>query len=95
MNSRQRDTFGDTREDQAADIGTQIQQIRDGLLVNQNEGRNVHIRRGIRRLCGRQALLDMIKKAETERQSELQGLLEHRAVSQFAHRNRIQVKIFL
>ncbi|KAB1222564.1 3-isopropylmalate dehydrogenase, chloroplastic [Morella rubra] len=46
--------------------------------------------RGIRRLCGRQALLDMIKKAETGRQSELQGLLEHRAVSQFAHRNRIQ-----
>ncbi|XP_035546103.1 uncharacterized protein LOC109001074 isoform X2 [Juglans regia] len=90
MNSRQRGAFSDIREEQAADISTQIEQIRDGLVVNQNEGRNEHSRRGIRRLCGRQALLDMIKKAERERQTELQGLLHCRAVSQFAHRNRIQ-----
>lgn len=90
MNSQQRVASDDNREEQSADIGTQIEQIRDRLLVNQNGGRNEHIRRGIRRLCGRQALLDMLKKAERERLSELQGLLEHRAVSQFAHRNRIQ-----
>ncbi|KAG2670912.1 hypothetical protein I3760_14G108600 [Carya illinoinensis] len=90
MNSRQRGAFSDSREEQAADISTQIEQIRDGLVVNQIEGRNEHSRRGIRRLCGRQALLDMIKKAERERQTELQGLLHCRAVSQFAHRNRIQ-----
>ncbi|KAM4084160.1 hypothetical protein ACB094_08G111200 [Castanea mollissima] len=90
MNSQQRVASDDNREDQSADIGTQIEQIRDRLLVNQNGGRNEHSRRGIRRLCGRQALLDMLKKAERERLSELQDLLEHRAVSQFAHRNRIQ-----
>jgi hypothetical protein len=89
--SQQRDASVDSREEQAADGGTQIERIRDGLLVNQNGGQNEHARRGIRRLCGRQALLDMLKKAERERQTELQGLLEHRAVSQFAHRNRIQV----
>ncbi|XP_040992265.1 uncharacterized protein LOC121239177 [Juglans microcarpa x Juglans regia] len=90
LNSRQRGAFTDSREEQTADIGSQMERIREGLVVNQSEGRNEHIRRGIRRLCGRQALLDMIKKAERERQSELQGLLQHRAVSQFAHRNRIQ-----
>ncbi|XP_040994521.1 uncharacterized protein LOC121241016 isoform X2 [Juglans microcarpa x Juglans regia] len=90
MNSRQRGAFSDIREEQAADISTQIEQIRDGLVVHQNEGRTEHSRRGIRRLCGRQALLDMIKKAERERQTELQGLLHCRTVSQFAHRNRIQ-----
>lgn len=89
--SQQRDASVDSREEQAADVGTQIERIQDGLLVNQNGGRNEHTRRGIRRLCGRQALLDMLKRAERERQTELQGLLEHRAVSQFAHRNRIQV----
>lgn len=90
MNSQQRDAFVDNREEQVADIGTQIERIRDGLLVNQNGDRNEYTRRGFRRLCGRQALLDMIKKAEAERQTELQGLSEHRAVSRFPHRNRIQ-----
>ncbi|XP_065865899.1 uncharacterized protein [Euphorbia lathyris] len=69
----------------------QIEQVLDGSAVNHhNEGRVENTRRGFRRLCGRQALIDMLKKAERERQQELQGLLEHRAVSQFAHRNRIQ-----
>ncbi|XP_062119147.1 uncharacterized protein LOC133832884 [Humulus lupulus] len=39
---------------------------------------------------GRQALLDMLKKAERERKMELQVLLEHRAVTNFPHRNHIQ-----
>ncbi|XP_022729077.1 uncharacterized protein LOC111284599 [Durio zibethinus] len=90
MNSQQRGACIDSREEQASDVGGQIARVLDGLVVNQNEGRTEHVRRGIRKLCGRQALLDMLKKAERERQTELQGLLEHRAVSNFAHRNRIQ-----
>ncbi|XVF46796.1 hypothetical protein PTKIN_Ptkin03bG0057100 [Pterospermum kingtungense] len=90
MNSQQRGACGDIREEQSADVGGQIGQVLDGLVVNQNGVRTEHVRRGIRKLCGRQALLDMLKKAERERQTELRGLLEHRAVSNFAHRNRIQ-----
>ncbi|TYH70077.1 hypothetical protein ES332_D05G093600v1 [Gossypium tomentosum] len=90
MNSQQRGACVDSREEQAADVGGQIDRVLDGLVINQNEGRTELVRRGIRKLCGRQALLDMLKKAERERQTELQGLLEHRAVSNFAHRNRIQ-----
>eukprot|EP00258_Populus_trichocarpa_P048647 XP_024464666.1 uncharacterized protein LOC7496464 isoform X1 [Populus trichocarpa] len=90
MNSRQRGACVDRREEKGAEVAGQIEQVLDGLVVNHNEGRTEHTRRGIRRLCGRQALLDMLKKAERERQSELQGLLEHHAVTKFAHRNRIQ-----
>ncbi|PKI78802.1 hypothetical protein CRG98_000869, partial [Punica granatum] len=86
----QRDPSGDTREDQAAEIGAQIERVRDGLIANQNESRAENTRRGIRRVCGRQVLLDMLKKAERDRQREIQSLLEHQPVSQFAHRNRIQ-----
>ena len=91
MNSQLRGTRAACRENQPAELGTQIEQVRDGLVVNHHEGQNQHVRRGIRRLCGRQALLDMLKKAERERKMELQGLLEHRAVTNFPHRNRIQV----
>jgi hypothetical protein len=94
MNSRQRGACVDRREEKGAEVAGQIEQVLDGLVVNHNEGRTEHTRRGIRRLCGRQALLDMLKKAERERQSELQGLLEHRAVTKFAHRNRIQVSCY-
>ncbi|XP_040969105.1 uncharacterized protein [Gossypium hirsutum] len=90
MNGQQRGACVDSREDQAADVGAQIDRVLDGLVINQNEGRTELVRRGIRKLCGRQALLDMLKKTERERQTELQALLEHRAVSNFAHRNRIQ-----
>ncbi|CAK7332127.1 unnamed protein product [Dovyalis caffra] len=90
MNSRQRGACVDRREEQGTEVTGRIEQVLDGLVVNHNEGRIEHTRRGIRRLCGRQALLDMLKKAERERQSELQGLLEHHAVTKFAHRNRIQ-----
>ncbi|KAJ4882424.1 RING/U-box superfamily protein [Raphanus sativus] len=59
--------------------------------ANREEGQQPqHVRRDLRRLRGRQALLDLLSRAERERQRELQGLLEHRAVSDFAHRNRIQ-----
>ncbi|OEL13602.1 hypothetical protein BAE44_0025376 [Dichanthelium oligosanthes] len=41
---------------------------------------------------GRQARADVVTRMAMERQRELQGLSEHRAVSAFAHRSRIQVK---
>ncbi|PRQ33332.1 putative transcription factor C2H2 family [Rosa chinensis] len=90
MNSQQRVASGDNGEEQPAEFGNQIARVRDGLVVNQSGGQSEHNRRGIRKLCGRQALLDMLKKAERERQIELQVLSEHQPVTRFAHRNRIQ-----
>ncbi|XP_022957802.1 uncharacterized protein LOC111459234 [Cucurbita moschata] len=89
-NSQQRGTHDGNGEVQTAEVGTQVAQICDALVGNQHEGRIQRARRGIRRLCGRQALLDMVKKAERERQTEIQVLSEQQAVSGFAHRNRIQ-----
>lgn len=89
MNSQQRNITTDARE-QVADA-CQAEEVLDGSVVNQSEGRTEHLRRSNRKLCGRQALLDMLKKAERERQKELVGLSEQRTVSNFAHRNRIQV----
>lgn len=92
MSSQQRGvSSGENRVEQSAEIDTQIERVRDGFVVNQNEGQIEHTRRGIRKLCGRQVMLDMLKKAERERQREIQELLDHRAVSHFPHRNRIQV----
>ncbi|XP_054812904.1 uncharacterized protein LOC129313652 [Prosopis cineraria] len=76
----------DSREGQSAEI----ERVRDGLVITKNEGQSDQTRRGIRRLCGRQVLLDMLNKAERERQREVQELSGHRAVSHFPHRNRIQ-----
>ncbi|KAI4322338.1 hypothetical protein L6164_022043 [Bauhinia variegata] len=91
MSSQQRGiSSGDNREEQPAEIGTQIERVRDVFIVNQSEGQAEQLRRGIRKLCGRQVLLDMLKKAERERQKEVQELLEHHVVSNFSHRNRIQ-----
>lgn len=50
-----------------------------------------HVRRERLRLRGRQAVIDLLVRIERERQRELEVLLEHRPVSAFAHRNRIQV----
>ncbi|KAI3517186.1 hypothetical protein L1887_16397 [Cichorium endivia] len=77
MTSQQRAPRGSHREDQPA-------------VVDQDEGQPEHIRRDMLRLRGRQALLDLLVRVESERQRELQGLTEYRAVSDFAHRNRIQ-----
>ncbi|KAG4961214.1 hypothetical protein JHK87_037847 [Glycine soja] len=93
MSSQQRGvSSGESREEQSSEIGTQIECVRDGFVVNQNEGQHQteHTRRGIRKLRGRQVFLDMLKKAEMERQREVQELLNHRVVSHFPHRNRIQ-----
>lgn len=77
--------------DVVAKVGSEIVQVRDGLVINRPE---IGSRRPLRRLCGRQTLLDLILKAQKERERELLSLSEQRHVSDFAHRNRIQVMIF-
>ena len=81
---------GGRREDQNGGSGTQGDQVHVGL-GNREDGHPERIRRDRLRFRGRQALIDLLMRIERERQRELQGLLEHRAVSDFAHRNRIQV----
>ncbi|XP_044509182.1 uncharacterized protein LOC123228049 isoform X2 [Mangifera indica] len=90
MTSQQRGTHGGQREDQAGTTGAPAEQVQEGLVADQDEGQPEHIRRDMLRLRGRQALVDLLVRIERERQRELEGLLEHRAVSDFAHRNRIQ-----
>ncbi|KAG2723397.1 hypothetical protein I3760_02G169200 [Carya illinoinensis] len=90
MTSQQRGARGSRREDQSGGLSSQVDQVRDRVAVDHDEGQPDNIRRDLLRLRGRQALLDLLMRIERERQRELQGLLEHRAVSDFAHRNRIQ-----
>ncbi|KAI9157421.1 hypothetical protein LWI28_022260 [Acer negundo] len=90
MTSQQRGARGGRREEHSPALGAQVDQGREGLVAEHDEGQPEHIRRDMLRLRGRQALLDLLVRIERERQGELQGLSEHRAVSDFAHRNRIQ-----
>ncbi|KDP45067.1 hypothetical protein JCGZ_01567 [Jatropha curcas] len=90
MASQHRGGRGGRREDHVAGADAQGDRARDGPAADHDEGQPEHIRRDMLRLRGRQALLDLLVRIERERQRELQGLLEHRAVSDFAHRNRIQ-----
>ncbi|KAH8501825.1 hypothetical protein H0E87_016559 [Populus deltoides] len=90
MASQQRGARASRREDQAAGHNAQVDQARDGSVADHDEGQPEHIHRDMLRLRGRQAILDLLVRIERERQRELEGLLEHRAVSDFAHRNRIQ-----
>ncbi|CAN1172090.1 Protein neuralized [Linum perenne] len=83
MTSQQRGTRGGRRE-------SQVTGDRERSVADPDEGQPEHLRRDILRLRGRQAVIDLLVRIERERQHELQGLLEHRAVSDFAHRNRIQ-----
>ncbi|KAH6818887.1 hypothetical protein C2S51_002490 [Perilla frutescens var. frutescens] len=86
MNAHQRNNQASVREG-GFEAGSQIEQVREGLVVTHPE---TIARRPIRRLCGRQTLLDLLQRAQCERKEELQSLLEHRPVSDFTHRNRIQ-----
>ncbi|XP_031118734.1 golgin subfamily A member 6-like protein 22 isoform X2 [Ipomoea triloba] len=90
MTSQQRGSRGGRREEQHNGVGAQVDRVREGSVIDHEEGQPEHIRRDMLRLRGRQALIDLLVRIERERQRELQGLLEHRAVSDFAHRNRIQ-----
>lgn len=91
MTSQQRGARGSRREDQVTGPDAQADRGHNGLVADHDEGQPEHIRRDILRLRGRQAIIDLLVRIERERQRELQSLLEHRAVSDFAHRNRIQV----
>ncbi|GKU91628.1 hypothetical protein SLEP1_g5476 [Rubroshorea leprosula] len=90
MTSQQRGARGGRRENLGAGLDAQVDQVHEGSVVDHDEGQPEHIRRDLLRLRGRQAVIDLLVRIERERQRELQGLLEHRAVSDFAHRNRIQ-----
>lgn len=65
-----------------------------GFGLNNRTEQWVGARRPIRRLCGRQTLLDLLQKAHNERRREILSLSEQRPVSNFVHRNRIQVIIY-
>ncbi|KAL8515902.1 hypothetical protein ACS0TY_014561 [Phlomoides rotata] len=73
--------------DGVAEVGSQIEEVRDGLVINAPK---IGARRPIRRLCGRQTLIDLLQKAQNERRREILSLSEQRPVSNFVHRNRIQ-----
>ncbi|KAM3201960.1 hypothetical protein P3L10_029584 [Capsicum annuum] len=75
------------RDEVAPEIGSQFEQVRDGLSVNHSQHGK---RKALRRLCGRQALVDLLMRSQREREKELQGLLDCKPVSDFAYRNRIQ-----
>ncbi|GLJ06699.1 hypothetical protein SUGI_0045600 [Cryptomeria japonica] len=97
--SQQRDVRGSRRE-QSQRHGVQPGLVRrqarqrevtqSGLVAEMEERAPEHVNRDALRLRGRQAFMDLLVRIGRERQRELQGLLEHRAVSEFAHRNRIQ-----
>ncbi|KAH9621402.1 hypothetical protein KSS87_014798 [Heliosperma pusillum] len=97
MASQQR-VRGGQREDQISARDAQHDPAHTELIADNPATQPEHISRDMLRLRGRQALLqgrqaliDLLVRIEHERQRELQGLMEHRAVSDFAHRNRIQV----
>ncbi|KAK7268487.1 hypothetical protein RIF29_21186 [Crotalaria pallida] len=88
MTSEQRGSRVSRRDAQVSE-GSHADRVRD-VVADPDDGQPEHARRDMLRLRGRQALVDLLVRVERERQRELQGLLEHRAVSDFAHRNRIQ-----
>ncbi|CAA2961952.1 zf-C3HC4_3 domain-containing [Olea europaea subsp. europaea] len=90
MTSQQRGSRSGRREEHNSRLAAQVDHVHEGSVVAHAEGQPEHIRTDMLRLRGRQALLDLLVRIERERQGELQGLLEHRAVTDFAHRNRIQ-----
>eukprot|EP00253_Pinus_taeda_P001937 PITA_01937 len=99
MTGQQRDASGNTpqnfqrHEIQPGLVHRQARQreaVQGGIPAEPEENRQVYVNRNALRLRGRQAILDLLMRVERERQRELERLLEHRAVSDFSHRNRIQ-----
>ncbi|GFZ05913.1 RING/U-box superfamily protein [Actinidia rufa] len=76
MTSQQRGSRGSRRDEQVAGPSPQVDQVREGLAAEHDEGQQEHVRRDMLRLRGRQALIDLLVRVERERQRELQGLLE-------------------
>ncbi|CAN1258280.1 hypothetical protein LINPERPRIM_LOCUS9835 [Linum perenne] len=90
MTSQQRGARGGRRADQGGGRDVQVTRGRERSVTDHDEVQPEHTRRDMLRLRGRQAVIDLLMRIERDRQGELQGLLEHRAVSEFAHRNRLQ-----
>ncbi|CAI9773023.1 unnamed protein product [Fraxinus pennsylvanica] len=90
MTSQQRGSHSGRREEHNSGLGAQVDSVHERSVVAHREGQPEHTRTDMLRLRGRQALLDLLVRIGRERQGELQGLLEHRAVTDFAHRSRIQ-----
>ncbi|CAN1747610.1 Protein neuralized [Linum perenne] len=90
MTSQQRGARGGRRVDQGGGRDVQVIRGRERSAIDHDEVQPEHTRRDMLRLRGRQAVIDLLMRIERDRQGELQGLLEHRAVSEFAHRNRLQ-----
>lgn len=83
---QQRDARASRREER------EREGVRDGSDTDHEYGQAEHVRRALLRPRGRQAGLERImRRMAAERQRELQILSEHRPVSEFAHRSRIQV----
>ncbi|XP_057781879.1 uncharacterized protein LOC131000123 isoform X2 [Salvia miltiorrhiza] len=82
-------SYGSNRKNRSwqCDGDIESKRVSDGLVINRPE---IGARRPLRRLCGRQTLLDLLLKAQSERKRELVSLSEQKPVSDFAHRNRIQ-----
>nr|GMD14286.1 zinc finger protein [Ipomoea batatas] len=90
MYNEQRGSNNSDRDEGGAENSPKIEQVSDRVLLK-NSGNGVWKGcRALRGLRGRQALLDLLLKAQRERQRELQSLMEGRPVSNFAYRNRIQ-----
>ncbi|CAA2956354.1 Zinc finger, RING FYVE PHD-type [Olea europaea subsp. europaea] len=89
MNTQQRSSCR-SHIDGDGEVGFQIEQMHNELAANHS---NLGARRPIRRLCGRQTLLDLLLRAQSERKRELLKLSECKPVSKFAHRNRIQAVV--
>lgn len=71
--------------------GSRTGEIERSRLATDHGNASEQARRHLPRLRGRQALHDLVMRNVQERERELQGLSEHRAVSCFAYRSRIQV----
>ncbi|KAL9247593.1 hypothetical protein vseg_021010 [Gypsophila vaccaria] len=96
MTSQQREARVESREDQVAEMASQIEEVCNGQVFSRNdEGQPENSQRQIRKIRGRQTFLDLLAKKEQERQEELQCLEGTRPVSGFAHRNRIQALLRL
>ncbi|XP_047323667.1 uncharacterized protein LOC124927315 [Impatiens glandulifera] len=76
-----------SREKQNNQNVVQINQLQDGSVSNDCE---VSGRRRIRKIYGRQTLVELLAMAEKERKRELEELSQRQPVTCFAHRNRIQ-----
>ncbi|KAJ4785098.1 RING/U-box superfamily protein [Rhynchospora pubera] len=82
---------GDTRGDVR---GSGRREEREGSVSDHEEGAPPeHVRRDRLRIRGRQARLELVMRMKRERERELRALSEHRVVSDFAHRGRIQANL--